>query len=175
MSDVSGTNPDPPITPEEPEIAPADVVIPADPDAPVTSEEPEIAPADIVIPPPPPEIPIPEGLLNPPPSEIPVADAVIPPPPPETLRRSDRPRPTPAILEGDQPAAAADDWSQPSVAPEVPTSGGYRGLTVAIFAFLFALLVVAIVLLAYLLGTGRYPFFVFDDAAALTAVLTPLF
>ena len=148
MTDGSGTNPVEPVTPEEPVIAAADVVIP----------------------PPPPEIPIPEGLLTPPPSDTAVPDAVIPPPPPEArLRSSDRPRP--AILEGDQPAAVADDWAQPSVAPEVPTSGGYRGLTVAIFAFLFALLVVAVVLLVFLLSTERYPFVVFDAAQAVGMVL----
>lgn len=139
-----------------------------------TPEEPAIRPADAVVPPPPPETPIPEGLLTPPPSEIPVADAVIPPPPPEArLRSAERPRP--ALLEGDQPAAAADDWAKPSVAPEVPTSGGYRGLTVAIFAFLFALFAIAIGLLIYLLSTGSFPFVVFDtDAAALSFALTSL-
>jgi hypothetical protein len=145
MSDVSGTNPD-------------------QPDA---ADEPLIPPADVVIPPPPPEIPIPDGLLTPPPEpEIASADAVIPPPPPETLRRSDRPRPTPALLDAEPPPAVAEDWAKPSVAPEVPTSGGYRGLTVAIFAFLFVLLVAAIVTGAYLLNTGRFPFVVFDDATA---------
>lgn len=151
MSDGSGTTPDEPRSPEEAAIPPADAVIP----------------------PPPPEIPIPEGLLTPPPSEIPVADAVIPPPPPETrLRSSERPRP--AILEGDAPAAVAEDWAKPSVAPVEPTSGGYRGLTVAIFAFLFLLLAVAVGLLVFLLSTGSFPFVVFDDAAA-SSVLTPLF
>ncbi len=151
MSDGSGTTPDEPVTPEEPAIAPADVVIP----------------------PPPPEIPIPEGLLNPPPTESSVPDAVIPPAPVEArLRSAERPRP--AILDGDQPAAVADDWSKPSVAPEVPTSGGYRGLTVAIFAFLFLLLVVAVVLLVYLLSTGSFPFPV-SDAAVVPIGLTPLF
>ena len=153
MSDGSGTTPEEPVTPEEPAIAPADAVIP----------------------PPPPEIPIPEGLLTPPPAEIPVPDAVIPPPPPEArLRSSERPRP--AILEGDQPAAVADDWAKPSVAPEVPTSGGYRGLTVAIFAFLLILLAAAVATGIYLLSTGRFPFMVFDlDASALgLGVVLPL-
>lgn len=140
---------------------------------PVTPDEPAIAPADAVIPPPPPEIPIPEGLLTPPPSEIPVADAVIPPPPPEArLRSSERPRPS--ILEGDQPAAVAEDWAKPSVAPAVPTSGGYRGLTVAIFAFLFLLFAVAVGLLIYLVSTGSFPFVVFD-ASVSSSVLTQLF
>lgn len=151
MSDGSGTTPDQSRSPEE-------AVVP---------------PADAVIPPPPPEIPIPEGLLNPPPAEIAVADAVIPPPPPEArLRSSERSRP--AILEGDQPAAVADDWAQPSVAPEVPTSGGYRGLSVVIFAFLLLLLVGAVVVGIYLLSTGSFPFFVFNDAAAGPLRLAPL-
>jgi hypothetical protein len=145
MSDGSGTTPDQSLPPEEPVIAPADAVIP----------------------PPPPEIPIPDGLLSPPPSEGSIPDAVIPPPPPEArLRSAERPRP--AILQGDQPAAVADDWAKPSVAPEVPTSGGYRGLTVAIFAFLLILLAAAVVTGIYLLSTGRFPFVAFDlDASAL--------
>ncbi|MFK3677551.1 hypothetical protein ACI2IP_07455 [Microbacterium sp. NPDC090218] len=142
MSDISGTPPEEPVVPEETG----------------KPEEPLIPPAEAVIPPPPPEIPIPEGLLTPPPSEVPSADAVIPPPPPDTLRRSDRARPTPAILDREPPAAVADDWAQPSVAPEVPTSGGYRGLTVAIFAFLFLLLVAAIVVGVYLLNTTTFSF-----------------
>ena len=151
MSDGSGTNPDQSRSPEEAAIPPADAVIP----------------------PPPPEIPIPEGLLTPPPPANPVPDAVIPPPPPEArLRSADRPRP--AILEGDQPAAVADDWSKPSVAPEVPTSGGYRGLTIVIFAFLLVLLVAAIIGGVYLLSTGTFPFVVFDAAPGAFAV-TPLF
>jgi hypothetical protein len=142
MSDVSGTTPEEPVVPEGAGVP----------------EESLIPPADAVIPPPPPEIPIPEGLLTPPPSAtIPTADAVIPPPPPETLRRSDRARPTPAILDREPPAAAADDWAQPSVAPEVPTSGGYGGLTVAIFAFLFVLLIAAIGLAVFLLNTVSFP------------------
>jgi hypothetical protein len=149
MSDGSGTTPDQSLPPEEPAIAPADAVIP----------------------PPPPEIPIPDGLLSPPPLESSIPDAVIPPPPPEArLRSAERPRP--AILEGDQPAAVADDWAKPSVAPEVPTSGGYRGLTVVIFAFLLLLLVSAVVAGIYLLSTGSFPFFVFGDAAASLAPFT---
>lgn len=147
MSDVSGT------PPEEPDI----------PDEAGVPEEPLIPPADVVIPPPPPEIPIPEGLLTPPPSDIPPSDiappdAVIPPPPAESRLRSDRPRPTPAILDGEQPAAAAEDWATPTVAPEVPTSGGYRVLTIVIFAFLFLLFVAAIVVGVYLLNTTSFPF-----------------
>ena len=134
------------------------------PDRSRSPEEAAIPPADAVIPPPPPEIPVPDGLLNPPPSEIPVADAVIPPPPPEVrLRSAERPRPT--ILDGDQP----------SVAPAVPTSGGYRGLTVAIFAFLLLLLVGAVVLGIYLLSTGSFPFLADDDSVAGPLLLTPLF
>ena len=147
MSDVSGTPPEEPVIPDEAGVP----------------EEPLIPPADVVIPPPPPEIPIPEGLLTPPPSEIPASDiapsdAVIPPPPVETRRRSDRPRPTPAILDGEQPAAAAEDWAKPSVAPEVPTSGDYRVLTIVIFAFLFLLFIAAIVVGVYLLNTTSFPF-----------------
>lgn len=131
-------------------------------------DESAIPPADAVIPPPPPEIPIPDGLLAPP-SEIPPADAVIPPPPPATRRSFDRPRPTPAILEGEQPAAVADDWAQPSVAPEVPTSGGYRVLTIVIFAFLFLLFVAAIVVGVYLLNTTSFPFAGADATVSQTA------
>ncbi|WP_146115427.1 hypothetical protein [Microbacterium sp. MYb62] len=150
MSDVSGTSPEEPVVPEGAE-APGEPLIP---------------PADAVIPPPPPEIPIPDGLLTPPPaSAIPPADAVIPPPPPETLRRSDRARPTPAILDREAPAAAAEDWAKPSVAPEVPTSGGYRVLTIVIFAFLFLLFVAAVVVGVYLLNTTTFPFA--GDAAVL--------
>jgi len=152
MSDVSGTPPEEPVVPDEPGALP---------------DEPLIPPADVVIPPPPPEIPIPEGLLTPPPTDIPsdvsasdvsAADAVIPPPPPATRRGADRPRPTPAILEGEPPAAVADDWALPSVAPEVPTSGGYRVLTIVIFAFLFVLFVAAIIVGVYLLNTTTFPF-----------------
>ncbi|WP_447948649.1 hypothetical protein [Microbacterium maritypicum] len=152
MSDVSGARPEEPIVPEEP-FSPDGVEVP---------DEPLIPPADVVIPPPPPEIPIPEGLLTPPPSDVPstasTLDAVIPPPPPATRRGSDRPRPTPAILEGEPPAAVADDWALPSVAPEVPTSGGYRVLTVVIFAFLFLLFVAAIIVGVYLLNSTTFPF-----------------
>lgn len=150
MSDVSGT------TPEEP-VVPADAALP---------DEAAIPPADAVIPPPPPETPIPDGLLNPPtPPVIPDAEAVIPPPPPEPLRRSDRPRRTPAVLEQEPPAAAADDWSQPTVAPEVPTSGNYRVLTAVIFVFLFLLLIAAVAVIVYLLNTTGLPFAGVDPAA----------
>lgn len=117
------------------------------------SSDPNIPSEDAVIPPAPPEVPIPEGLIPPPPPESSVPDVVIPPPPPEAMlpvtRRS---RPKPAILEGDQPAPVADDWAQPSVAPEVPTSGGYRALTFVIFTFLIVVLVAAIAV-AFYLGT----------------------
>ncbi|UUE20439.1 hypothetical protein [Microbacterium sp. J1-1] len=156
MSDISGTTPEEPIEPEEGGVP----------------EEPLIPPADAVIPPPPPEIPIPDGLLAPPSSAaIPPADAVIPPPPAETRRRSDRPRPTPAILDGEPPAAVADDWAQPSVAPEVPTSGGYGGLTVAIFVFLFVLLIAAIGLVVFLLNTVSFPWASSDSAVSLAVAL----
>lgn len=149
MSDVSGTTPDEPVGTEG-AVAPEEIGIP---------EESLIPPADAIIPPPPPEIPIPDGLLAPPPADIPPADAVIPPPPPETRRRStDHRRATPAVLDGEQPSAAADDWALPSVAPEVPTSGTYRGLTVVIFAFLILLLVAAVGVGIFLLNTVGLPF-----------------
>lgn len=141
------------------------------PEQPLPPEEPSIPPADVVIPPPPPEIPIPEGLLTPPPTDIPAADAVIPPPPPEARLRSERTRPTPAILDGEPPAAAADDWAQPSVAPQVATTGGYRGLTVVIFAFLLLLLVAAIGVGVFLLNTAGLPFAGADDTVARFLVL----
>ena len=132
------------------------------------SRDPYIPSGDAVVPPPPAEIPIPDGLIPPPPSEsaipdavIPpppsesaIPDAVIPPPPPEAMLPSTRrSRPKPAILTGDQPAPVAEDWSQPSVAPEAPTSGGYGALTFVIFAFLIVLLVAAIAGAVYL-GTN---------------------
>jgi hypothetical protein len=64
-----------------------------------------------------------------------------------------RSRPKPAILTGDQPAPVAEDWAQPSVAPEAPTSGGYGALTFVIFAFLIVLLGAAIAGAVYL-GTS---------------------
>lgn len=122
------------------------------------SNDPYIRPEDAVIPPPPREVPIPEGLLSPPSTEssvpdavIPPADVVIPPPPPEAmLPETRRSRPKPAILTGDQPAPVAADWSQPSVAPEVPISGGYRALTFVIFAVLFVVLAAAVAAAVYL-------------------------
>jgi hypothetical protein len=122
------------------------------------SRDPNIPSEDAVIPPPPREAPIPDGLLSPPSTEasipdavIPPADVVIPPPPPEamlpTTRRS---RPKPAILTGEQPAPVAADWAQPSVAPEVPTSGGYRVLSAVIFGFLLVLLIAAVAAAFYL-------------------------
>lgn len=164
MSDVSGAQPEEPVVPEAP-LSPEGIGVP---------DESLIPPADVVIPPPPPEIPIPEGLLTPPPSE-PVSeasalDAVIPPPPPAT-RRADRARPTPAVLEGEPPAAAAEDWALPSVAPEVPTSGGYRVLTVVIFAFLFLLFAAAIIVGVYLLNTTSFPFAGAEVPAVSTAAM----
>jgi hypothetical protein len=81
---------------------------------------------------------------------------VVPPPPPETRR--DRPRRTPAILDGEQPAAVADDWAQRSIAPEAPETGAYRGVAVVIFAFLFLLLVGAVAVGVYLLNAVGLPF-----------------
>lgn len=135
----------------------------------------DIASEDAVIPPPPPEAPIPEGLLTPPRSEastsdavIPPADVVIPPPPPEAeLPATRRSRPRPAILTGEQPASAAADWAQPSVAPEVPTSGGYRVLTVVIFAVLTVLLIGAIAAAFYL---GSVTFALGTDSGSLASV-----
>ncbi|HWS52021.1 MAG TPA: hypothetical protein VN241_13510 [Microbacterium sp.] len=141
---------------------------------------------DAVAPPPAPETPIPDGVVPPEPAtpeespdipaaaDIPIADAVIPPPPPEAMVPQTRSsRRTPAILEGDQPAAAADDWAQPSVAPQVPTSGGYRGLTVAIFVFLVALLVAAIVFLFYLVNNTTFDLPSFAGGATAIAAFAP--
>lgn len=133
MSDSSGTTPERPATPDESAIPPADAVIP----------------------PPPPETPIPEGLLSPP-SEITAAESPVLP---ETRRRSDPQRRRPrSALDGEQPAAVADDWARPSVAPEVPTSGGYRVLSIVIFLFLFVLLVAAVITIVHLLNTVGFPF-----------------
>lgn len=118
------------------------------PNGPATPDEPVIEPADAVIPPPPPETPIPEGLLAPPSREIPSAADVIPPAP--EMRRRNGDRPTPALLQGEAPPAAAADWATPSVAPEVPTTGGYRAISAAIFAFLLVLLLAAVALVIYL-------------------------
>lgn len=172
MTDASGTQPEEPAIPEEtPSLEGPGLTEGADlPEGLDLPDESLIPPADVVIPPPPPEIPIPEGLLTPPPSDIPSADAVLPPPPPAT-RRADRARPTPAILEGEPPAAVADDWALPSVAPEVPTSGGYRVLTIVIFAFLFLLFVAAIVVGVYLLNTTTFPFAGADAATSLAFAL----
>lgn len=148
MSDGSGATPDPSALPEW-------LTIP---------------PAEEVIPPPPPEIPVPAGLLAAPVLRAPLADAVIPPPPPEealpATRSSRRANP---LLDGDQPSAAADGWALPSVAPEVPTTGSYRGFAVAMFAFLFLLLVVAVVLLVYLVNFSTFSF-----ASALAVPPLPL-
>lgn len=125
---------------------------------------PDIAPADAVIPPPPPETPVPEGLLAAPAD---TASDVVPP-----TRRSERSRPTPAILQGAQPAAAADDWSQRSVAPEAPQTGSYRVLAGVIFAFLFLLLAAALVTLVVLITTVGLPFAGGDPAAGLLPTRT---
>ena len=122
---------------------PRDVVVPPPPA--------EGAVPDAEIPPPPSESSVPDAVIPPPPPESSVPDVVIPPPPPEAmLPATRRSRPKPAILTGEQPAPVADDWAQPSVAPEVPTSGGYRALTFVIFAFLIVILVAAIVGAIYL-------------------------
>ncbi|MEV8249726.1 hypothetical protein AB0O87_02215 [Microbacterium sp. NPDC076768] len=142
MSDSHGTSP------QEPE-APEDAAVP---------DEPVIPSADDVIPPPPPEIPIPEGLLAPPQLAVASADDILPSAIPATRRGSDRPRPTPAILNGTPPSAVAEDWAQPSVAPEVPTTGGYRGFSIVIFLFLFLLLAAAVAVLIYLINTTSFSF-----------------
>ncbi|MEV7799849.1 hypothetical protein AB0O14_12215 [Microbacterium foliorum] len=130
----------------DPYIRSEDAVIPPPPA--------ESAIPDAVIPPPPAESAIPDAVIPPPPAESAIPDAVIPPPPPEAMLPSTRrSRPKPAILTGDQPAPVADDWAQPSVAPEAPTSGGYGAFSVVIFAFLIVLLGAAIAGAIYL-GTN---------------------
>lgn len=164
MSDDSATPHDPETPPD-----PADAPSPAD--SPLAIPEP-------VIPPPPPEIPIPDGLIPsassdapdavipPPPLDIPSADSVIPPPPPEAMvpsRRSTRPA-SPA----DAPAAVSEEWSQPTMTPEV-SSGGYRGLTAAIFVFLLVLFAGAIALVIYLATSTRLEFPTFGQEAPVSA------
>lgn len=80
---------------------------------------------------------------------------------------SRRTRPKPAILDGDAPSAVAEDWAKPSVAPEVPSSGGYRGFTIAIFAFLLLLLVAAVAVGVYLLTNTTFPFAAGDGSVSL--------
>jgi hypothetical protein len=140
------------------------------------SRDPYIRSEDAVIPPPPPESSVPDVVIPPPPPEAMLPDAVIPPPPPEAMLPSTRrSRPKPAILTGDQPAPVADDWAQPSVAPEVPTSGGYRALTFVIFAFLLLLLAAAVIGAIYLGTTTSFALSVGGSetvaAASATAVL----
>ncbi|WP_217994748.1 hypothetical protein, partial [Microbacterium hydrocarbonoxydans] len=95
-----------------------------------------------------------------------------PPPPAEAmLPATRRSRPKPAILTGDQPAPVADDWAQPSVAPEVPTSGGYRALSVVIFGFLVLLLAAAIAGAVYLGTTTSFASVADADAIAVLASL----
>ena len=150
MSNASGTTPDEPGAPygaappdaAGPEIAPADAVIPS---------------AGDVFPPPPPAPPIPEGLLAAPDA----AGDVLPAP----TRRSERSRPTPAILQGEQPAAAAEDWAQRSIAPEVPETGSYRVLAVVVFVVLFLLLAAAVVTLVVLITTVGLPVAAADPGA----------
>lgn len=131
-----------------PQNPPADAVVPAPPETPVPDgalpPEPVIPPSSAVIPPPP--------------ADIPSADAVIPPPPPEAMMPSSRSARRKPILEGDQPSAVADDWAKPSVAPEVPTTGAYRGISAAIFVFLLLLLAAAVALAIYLATTTSFSF-----------------
>jgi hypothetical protein len=168
MSDDSAT-PHDPATPPEPADTPSPADAPAD--SPLALPEP-------VIPPPPPEIPIPDGLIPPassdvpdavippPPLDIPPADSVIPPPPPEAMvpsRRSTRP-----ASPDDAPAAVSEEWSQPTMTPEV-SSGGYRGLTAAIFVFLLVLFAGAIALVIYLATSTRLEFPSFGEDAPISA------
>ena len=135
-------------------------------------QSPEIPSADAVIPPPPSESSVPDAVIPPPPPESSVPDAVIPPPPAEAmLPATRRSRPKPAILTGDQPAPVADDWAQPSVAPEVPTSGGYRALSVVIFGFLVLLLAAAIAGAVYLGTTTSFASATDAEAIAVLASL----
>jgi hypothetical protein len=142
---------------------------------------------DAVVPPSPPETPIPEGLIppspsipgapeaeTPPPPHIPPADDVIPPPPPEAQLRSTR-RPTPVAdaSSDDRPAAVADDWAQPSVAPEAPTSGGYRVLSGVIFLVLTLVLLGAIAMGVFLATTTSFPWSSGDGASLTLLVLPP--
>lgn len=129
-------------------------------------QDPQIPPRDAVIPPDAPETPIPEGLLTDVP-DIPIADAVIPPPPPELMPSSRRTRPKPAILDDDAPSAAAEDWARPSVAPEVPLSGGYRGFSIAVFGVLFLLLAAAVVVGIYLVTSTTFPFAAADPLVSI--------
>lgn len=164
-------------TPNDPETTPDPEVAPSPADAPPTLPEP-------VIPPPPAEIPIPDDLIpppssaaaiadatvSPPPVDIPPADAVIPPPPPEAMistRRSNRP--APFANTDDAPAAASEDWAQPTMTPEVPSSGGYRALTAAIFAFLFILFAGALALVIYLATSTRLDFSTLGQEASISA------
>ncbi|WP_197491845.1 hypothetical protein, partial [Microbacterium sp. H83] len=104
-------------------------------------------------------------------ADIPSADAVIPPPPPEAMLPSRRSTRKPAVFEGEQPAAAADDWARPSVAPEAPSSGSYGVLSAIIFILLFVLLAAAVAAAVYL-GTS-IPFPLADPATVSTAASAP--
>ncbi len=158
-------------TPHDPETPPDPAVAPSPADSPLAIPEP-------VIPPAPPEIPIPDGLIPPassdvpdavippPPLDIPPADSVIPPPPPEAMvpsRRSTRPAGT-----DDAPAAVSEEWSQPTMTPEV-SSGGYRGLTAAIFVFLLILFAGAVALVIYLATSTRLELPTFGEEAPVSA------
>ncbi|WP_311258035.1 hypothetical protein [Microbacterium sp. WCS2018Hpa-9] len=154
---MSGDSRDPQIPSEEAVNPPPPRAEARVPDGVIPPPPAETPIPDGLIPPPPPETPIPEGLIPaapvipPPPAESAIPDAVIPPPPPEAMLPSTRrSRPKPAILTGDQPAPVADDWAQPSVAPEAPTSGGYGVFSVVIFVFLIVLLGAAIAGAIYL-------------------------
>ncbi|MEN0021917.1 MAG: hypothetical protein AAGC61_01455 [Microbacterium sp.] len=125
--------------------------------APPASDTP--VPEGLLTPPPASDAPVPEGLLTPPPADIAPADAVIPPPPADAelpVTRSARRRP--AVLADDAPSAVADDWARPSVAPQDPDPGSYRGLAVAVFAVLVLLLAGAIAGAAYLATSVGLPF-----------------
>ncbi|MCM3778880.1 hypothetical protein [Microbacterium hydrocarbonoxydans] len=117
-------------------------------------------PDELLAAPPASDTPVPEGLLTPPPpAEIAPADAVIPPPPADAelpATRSARRRP--AVLADDAPSAVADDWARPSVAPQDPDPGSYRGLAVAVFAVLVLLLAGAVAAAVYLATSVGLPF-----------------
>ncbi|WP_144875124.1 hypothetical protein [Microbacterium sp. 1.5R] len=160
----------PPVTPVADELRAAppasDASVPETPapEAPVPETP---VPEGLLSPPSASDAPVPEGLLAPP-ADIPPADAVIPPPPADAelpATRSARRRP--AVLSDDQPSAVADDWARPSVAPQDPDPGSYRGLAIAVFAVLVLLLAGAIVVAVYLATTVGLPF-------AADAVAVPL-
>lgn len=134
-------------TPSEPDPREEDVADAVVPPPPVFDDD----RADAVVPPP----PVFEGSTG---------DEIIPPPPvfdgpalgtpdgaesPRTTRRATDPADfPPPVLPSELGTAPEPDPA--FAAPEIPSSGGYRGLTIAIFAFLFVLLGAAIAVGIYL-------------------------